>query len=81
MRTHDFLYVEYRDGEREFYNLRTDPYELHNLAGELTDYQRTVLHTELLALEQCHGGTQCWAAMHVVPPVTIPSLRRASPGG
>jgi N-acetylglucosamine-6-sulfatase len=81
MRTHDFLYVEYRDGEREFYNLRTDPYELHNLAGELTDYQRTVLHAELLTLEQCHGGTQCWAAMHVVPPVTIPGFRRARPGG
>ena len=25
MRTPRFLYVEYNDGEREFYDLRTDP--------------------------------------------------------
>ena len=36
MRTPHFLYVEYADGEREFYDLRNDPFELHNLAGELT---------------------------------------------
>ena len=32
IRTHQFLYVEYRDGEHEFYDLRTDPFELNNLA-------------------------------------------------
>ena len=36
MRTRQFLYVEYPDGEREFYDLRTDPFELHNVAGQLT---------------------------------------------
>ena len=36
MRTPDFLYVEYHDGEREFYDLRTDPFELHNLAPTMT---------------------------------------------
>ena len=29
-----FLYVEYKDGEREFYDLRGDPFELDNLAVE-----------------------------------------------
>ena len=65
MRTRNLLYVEYNDGETEFYDLRTDPYELHNLAGSLTSSQRAVLHAELLAIERCHNGAACWAAMHV----------------
>ncbi len=72
MRTPDFLYVEYVDGEREFYDLRDDPYELDNLAGELTPAQLLQLHTELLALENCHTGLTCWAAAHVISPVTTP---------
>ena len=36
MRTHDFLYVEYKDGGREYYELRTDPFELDNLAPYLS---------------------------------------------
>ena len=40
----DFLYVEYNDGEREFYDLRTDPFELHNLAPTMTLLQLFQLH-------------------------------------
>ena len=65
MRTHDFLYVEYVDGEREFYDLRTDPFEIHNLYGQLSDSERSRLHDELEAMHHCHGGNACWAAMHV----------------
>jgi arylsulfatase A-like enzyme len=65
MRTNAFLYVEYADGEREFYNLRADPYELHNLAGSLTSRQLARLHADLRALQRCHGGNACWKAMHV----------------
>jgi N-acetylglucosamine-6-sulfatase len=65
MRTPGFLYVEYADGEREFYDLRTDPFELHNLAAQLPRSQLALLHSELARLEHCHGGKQCWAAMHV----------------
>lgn len=65
MRTADFLYVEYRDGEREFYDLRADPFELHNLADLLTAPERARLHAELLSLERCHGARECWSAMHV----------------
>ncbi len=65
MRTSAFLYVEYADGEREFYDLRTDPFELHNLAGRLTRAGRRRLHAALQAMEVCHGGRSCWAAMHV----------------
>jgi N-acetylglucosamine-6-sulfatase len=72
MRTHDFLYVEYRNGEREFYNLQTDPYELDNIVDELSPAQLGVLHTDLDALERCRGAG-CWTAMHVAPLAGIPS--------
>ncbi len=65
MRTPHFLYVEYVDGEREVYDLRTDPYELHNLLPTLTATQLDHLHAELLRLEECHGAGSCWAAGHV----------------
>ena len=67
MRTDSFLYVEYADGERELYDLRTDPFELHNIVGELTLRQLARLHAELRALERCHGGRACWRAMHIKP--------------
>jgi hypothetical protein len=78
MRTHDLLYVAYNDGEREFYDLRTDPYELHNLAGRLTSSQLALLQAELLAIEHCHNGAACWAAMHAQTGSMVPAgaLRR-----
>ncbi len=65
MRAPGFLYVEYADGERSYYDLTTDPYELHNLASSLTPGQLNRLHRELSALENCNTGDQCWAAGHV----------------
>jgi arylsulfatase A-like enzyme len=77
MRTDEFLYVEYSDGEREFYDLRNDPFELHNLAPTMTLLQLFQLHQELLALERCHGGQRCWKAMHVQRLGQLtPALRR-----
>jgi arylsulfatase A-like enzyme len=64
MRTPRLLYVEYRNREREFYDLRRDPFELHNLADELTPSKLARLHNELVRLEDCRG-TSCWAAGHV----------------
>jgi arylsulfatase A-like enzyme len=69
MRTQDFLYVEYTDGETEFYDLTRDPLELHNLAGRLTLGQQLRLHQELSALRQCRGTTQCGEAMRIDAPV------------
>ena len=65
MRTGGFLYVEYADREREFYDLRTDPYELHNRARSLTRSEARTLHRELVTLRRCRGARQCWNAMHV----------------
>jgi arylsulfatase A-like enzyme len=62
MRTARFLYVEYGDGEREFYDLRTDPFDLHNLAGRLTGATLTQLHQALVAMESCGQDRSCWAA-------------------
>lgn len=74
IRTAQFLYVEYRNGQREFYNLRTDPYELHNLAGRLTPEQSATLHGELERLAHCHTSHACQAAARL-PPLANP------PGG
>jgi N-acetylglucosamine-6-sulfatase len=67
MRTPGFLYVEYGDGERELYDLRRDPFELHNVASTLSRPERKLLHRELRTLERCHGSHACWAATHVAP--------------
>jgi N-acetylglucosamine-6-sulfatase len=67
MRTRDLLYVEYADGEHELYDLRTDPYELQNLADRLSPVEADVLHTRLARLEDCHSGPACWSAAHVNP--------------
>ena len=67
MRTRNFLYVEYVTGEREYYALKSDPYELNNLAGALPPARLSRLHDELIALERCHDAPACWAAGHVRP--------------
>ena len=72
MRTSTFLYVEYNDGEREFYDLKTDPFELDNLAGSLPSDELAILHADLSAMENCHDGASCWQAMHVGVAATGP---------
>jgi arylsulfatase A-like enzyme len=76
MRTHEFLYVEYNNGETEFYDLRNDPFELHNLADRLTVDQRVRLHDEVAALEQCRGPADCWDATRIDRPVVQVRQRR-----
>jgi N-acetylglucosamine-6-sulfatase len=40
LRTLTFTYVEYRDGQREYYNRVRDPYELHNTYDRLDRARR-----------------------------------------
>jgi arylsulfatase A-like enzyme len=67
IRADRFLYVEYDNGEREFYDLQSDPFELDNLAPSLSSADLETLHDDLVLLEQCHGSTSCWAAGHLPP--------------
>jgi N-acetylglucosamine-6-sulfatase len=58
------VYVRYRDGEREFYDLARDPYERTNRARTLSAAQRGELDRLLSRLARCHG-TACWSAATV----------------
>ncbi|MCW2951432.1 MAG: sulfatase [Conexibacter sp.] len=63
LRTASSLYVEYDDGEREYYDLVTDPEELHNIADQLTPEHALRLHQAVAAMKTCQGPA-CWPAQH-----------------
>jgi N-acetylglucosamine-6-sulfatase len=58
------LYVEYADGEREYYDLRTDPFELRNIASQLSPEHIRLLHRTLMRIAHCRGGVRCWRSQH-----------------
>jgi arylsulfatase A-like enzyme len=62
LRTRRSLYVEYVTGEREYYDLRRDPFELDNLASRLRPGKLRRLHEQLVRIERCHGARACWRA-------------------
>jgi len=62
IRTGTGTYVEYSNGDTEYYNLNKDPYQLSNTANNLTSAARGRLHTQLAAISECSGGTGCWTA-------------------
>jgi N-acetylglucosamine-6-sulfatase len=74
IRTRVFLYVEYDDGEREFYDLRSDPYELRNVAGDLSPAQLAVLHRQLGRLGRCRRAA-CWRAGRIANPTIVAGNR------
>jgi arylsulfatase A-like enzyme len=59
LRTADGLYVESANGEREFYDLRTDPAALRNVFGELSLVRRTELSAQLAQMTSCAGPDSC----------------------
>jgi len=62
LRSEDALYVEYADGERELYDLASDPFQLRNVADEVPPERIAKLSGQLAAMANCHGSAQCWAA-------------------
>jgi hypothetical protein len=59
IRTPRSLYVEYATGEREYYDLSSDPFELSNVAARLSPARARQLHRALLSIEHCHGARAC----------------------
>jgi N-acetylglucosamine-6-sulfatase len=56
MRRGHAIYVEYVDGEREYYSLSRDHYELDNTFANLGHDRRVQLHRTLARLEGCSGS-------------------------
>ena len=67
VRTANAVYVEYDNGDREYYNVADDPYELHNLAATASPATLAPLQTMLHALETCQGAASCQAAAQRTP--------------
>lgn len=57
IRTPLATYVEYADGQKEYYNLTSDPFELNNTVGALAPQRRARLHAKLTGLQNCHALT------------------------
>jgi arylsulfatase A-like enzyme len=79
LRTNNYLYVEYKTGEHELYDLRTDPYELHNKYETASPDLKQRLEAQLDALKKC-ASEECRAAEGGGPevkPSTISSQRSA----
>jgi N-acetylglucosamine-6-sulfatase len=61
LRTNHYLYVEYKTGEHELYDLRKDSYELRNLYASASPELKRRLEAQLDALRQC-AAEECRAA-------------------
>ena len=61
LRTNNYLYVEYKTGEHELYDLGKDPYELNNMYATAPPQIKQRLEAQLDALRQC-SAAECRAA-------------------
>ena len=61
LRTNNYLYVEYKTGEHELYDLEEDPYELRNLYATAPADLKRRLEEQLDALRKC-SAEECRAA-------------------
>jgi arylsulfatase A-like enzyme len=55
IRLEDEIYVEYGNGDREYYDLKADPHQLDNAYDTLAEEATTRLHDRLIALTTCSG--------------------------
>jgi N-acetylglucosamine-6-sulfatase len=62
LRSAQFTYVHYQNGQREYYDRRVDPYELNNIVHSLSPARIHTLDRWLAALTSCSGSAQCTAA-------------------
>lgn len=74
LRTRDYLYVDYgkldgtppRPGRAEYFDLRADPYQLHNLYRTLGPSKRSAFNRAALEYAACTGD-ECWQ-LGLMPP-------------
>jgi len=71
IRTDKFLYVEYNNGEKEFYNMLADPYQLENLASKLDPAILSALYTWLGQLQSCGINSESCGKVENSPPVEL----------
>jgi arylsulfatase A-like enzyme len=62
LRTERATYVRYANGDREYYDRWSDPWEQHNRAADLIPTQIETLDLALARLAACHGAVECHAA-------------------
>ncbi len=89
MRTYDYLYVEYPTGDRELYDLQSDPYQLDNLIATADPDLVSELAARLEELAAC-SGSECQAIEDkpfgeaprtAQAPATTPETTPAPPAG
>ncbi len=57
LRSTEYLYVEYATGEKELYDVRQDPHEMHNLARTSSPELIAELSKRLADLKRCAGAS------------------------
>ena len=57
LRSENWLYVEYFNGDVELYDLKTDPFEMNNVQASTNPAIVAQLHAQLQALQNCKGAT------------------------
>lgn len=57
VRTQSEIYVEYDNGESEYYDLKSDPLELNNLSRQAAASTIARLSARVAALKGCHGAS------------------------
>lgn len=67
LRTPQWLYTNYQTGERELYDLTTDPFERVNIVTTASPVLLAQLQAQLDALSACRGET-CRIADRILPP-------------
>ena len=58
------MYVEYETGEVGYYDMTTDPHQLHNIAASLSPARKAELHDAVVANSNCAGSVECGAAQN-----------------
>ncbi|GLY28165.1 sulfatase [Kineosporia sp. NBRC 101731] len=67
LRSRKWLYVEYDNGDREYYDLTDDPLQMHNVYRDVSKKSRAELHRKVIRAKRCSGQTSCATALTPTP--------------